>query len=78
MGADSKVHKYVSNELKHSEDSTEKKLLKMLNKLRVFRNHADYDEEYDEQFFVEFIYENRKDLEITIDIADYFKNHPNY
>lgn len=78
MSADSEVHKHVSNELKHSKDSTEKKLLKILNKLRVFRNHADYDGEYDEQFFVEFIYENRKDLEIAIDIADYFKNHPNY
>ena len=77
-GADIKVHKHVSNELKHSKDSTEKELSEILNKLRVFRNHADYDDEYDEQFFAEFLYENRKDLEIAIDIANYFMNHPDY
>ena len=73
-----KVHKLVSNELKHSKDSTEQQMSKILNKLRVFRNHADYDDEYDGQFFVEFLLENKKDLEIAIDIANYFKNHPNY
>ena len=73
-----KVHKLVSNELKHSVDPSEQQMSKILNKLRVFRNHADYDDEYDEQFFEEFLLENKKDLEIAIDIANYFKNHPNY
>ncbi|WP_406535200.1 hypothetical protein [Methanobrevibacter sp.] len=75
---DATIHKRVSIELKHSKDSTERELSEILNILRVFRNHADYDEEYGEQFFVEFLFENKKDIEIAIDIVNYFKNHPNY
>ena len=74
----SKVHRHVSNELKHSDDSNEKELLKILNRLRVFRNHADYDDKYDEKFFFEFLLENKKDLEIAMDIVNYFRGHPNY
>ena len=73
-----KVHKQVSNALKHSKDSTEQELSEILNRLRVFRNHADYDDEYDKKFFSEFLFENKEDLEIAIDIANHFKNHPNY
>lgn len=73
-----KVHKHVSNELKCSKDSSEQELSEILNILRVFRNHADYDDEFDEKCFVEFLFENKKDLEIAIDIVNYFKTHPNY
>lgn len=73
-----KVHKHVSNELKCSKDSSEQELSEILNRLRVFRNHADYDDEFDEKCFVEFLFENKKDLEIAIDIVNYFKTHPNY
>lgn len=76
--SDAMVHKHVSNELKHSKDPSEQELSEILNKLRVFRNYADYDEGYGEEFFVDFILDNKKKLAIAIDIANYFKTHPNY
>ncbi len=72
------VHGRVFDELKHSNDATLKEISKVFNKLRVARNQADYDGEYDISQFEKFLHDNEKDLEIAFGTIDYFKNHPNY
>lgn len=74
------VHSNVYDELRLSKDPTEKQIAKILNKLRLIRNNADYDadEEYDLNFFKDFINRNSKDLIIAFGAVKYLKQHPNY
>lgn len=72
------VHGKVFDELKYSEDITLKEISKVFNKLRVARNQADYDGEYDISHFEKFLQDNQKDLEMAFGTIDYLKSHPNY
>ena len=72
------VHHNVSIELRNSNDLTQKEIYKIFNRLRVVRNQADYDGEFDALHFKKFLYDNKKDLEMAFDAIDYFKNHPKY
>lgn len=72
------VHGKVFDELRNSNDATEKEVSKILNKLRVARNQADYDDDFDIFHFLKFLRDNEKDLERALDTIDYFENHPNY
>lgn len=72
------VHRKVYDELRFSNDSSEKQISHVLNKLRVIRNSADYDDQLDVVEFNRFLAENKKDLEIANDTIGYFRNHPNY
>lgn len=72
------VHRKVYLELKHSGDVTQNEISEIFNKLRVVRNQADYDGNFDVSYFKKFLYDNKKDLEIAFGAIDYFKNHPDY
>lgn len=76
----SDVHYDVYRELKRSNNPTEKEIAEILNNLRVVRNNADYDdkEEYDLNFFKDFINKNAEDLIIAFDAIKFLKKHPNY
>ncbi|WP_407423818.1 hypothetical protein [Methanobrevibacter sp.] len=58
------VHSEAYKELKSSSDPTENEMAEILNNLRVVRNNADYDDndEYDLNFFIEFLNENNSDF----------------
>ena len=74
------VHSNVYDELRFSNDPTEKQIANILNKLRLVRNNADYDaeEKYDLNFFNDFISRNSNDLIIAFGAIKYLKQHPNY
>lgn len=74
----SDVHRKIYNELRFSNDSTEKHISSILNKLRLIRNSADYDDYLDVGEFNRFFLENKKDLDMVQDAIGYFKSHPNY
>lgn len=56
------VHRKVFIELNNSEDLTEYELSLMLNKLRSFRNKADYDEKFDIKYFEDFLTDNKDNI----------------
>ncbi|WP_405268970.1 hypothetical protein [Methanobrevibacter sp.] len=72
------VHRKVSAELRSSDDCTQKEIYNIFNRLRVVRNQADYDGDFDVSHFKKFLQDNKKDLEIAFGAIDYFKNHPEY
>ena len=74
------VHSEAYKELKSSSDPTENEMAEILNNLRVVRNNADYDDndEYDLNFFIEFLNENNSDFIILFGAVNYLKKHPNY
>ncbi len=74
----SDVHRKIYDELRFSNDSTEKHISSILNKLRLIRNSADYDDYLDVGEFNRFFLENKKDLDMVQDAIGYFKSHPNY
>ena len=74
----SDVHRKIYDELRFSNDSTEKHISSILNKLRLIRNSADYDDYLDVGEFNRFFFENKKDLDMVQDAIGYFKSYPNY
>jgi len=72
------VHKKVFYELYHSDDLTEYELSLLLNKLRSYRNNADYDEEFDKEHFEDFLTENKENIFSAFHSLKSLKNHPNY
>ena len=74
----SDVHRKIYDELRFSNDSTEKHISSILNKLRLIRNSADYDDYLDVGEFNRFFLENKKDLDMVQDAIGYFKSHPNF
>ena len=74
----SDVHRKIYDELRFSNDSTEKHISSILNKLRLIRNSADYDDYLDVGEFNRFFLENKKDLDMVQDAIGYYKSHPNY
>lgn len=74
----SDVHKNIFIELQSSDDTTEKEISDLFNKLRKVRNEADYNAEVNIVHFKKFLKDYNKDLEIITDAIEYFKNHPNY
>lgn len=72
------VHKKVFQELNTSDDSTEYELSVVLNKLRSYRNNADYDEEFDKEHFEDFLTENKENIFSAFHSLKSLKNHPNY
>ena len=72
------VHHNVSAELRKSNNITQKEIYPIFNKLRVARNQADYDGDFDVSHFKKFLRDNEKDLKSAFDAIDFFKNHPNY
>lgn len=74
----SDVHRKIYDELRFSNDSTEKHISSILNKLRLIRNSADYDDYLDVGEFNRFFLENKKDLDMVQDAIGYFKSYPNY
>lgn len=72
------IHKELSDEIRNSNNSTLKEIYKIFHKLRVARNRADYDGEYDVEYFKKFLKDNEKNLIIVLDALNYLKSHPNY
>ena len=72
------VHHNVSIELRKSDNLTQKEIYKIFNRLRVARNQADYDGDFDVSHFKKFLRDNEKDLEMALGTIDFFKNHPDY
>ena len=72
------VHRKVSIELRNSNDIAQKEIYPVFNRLRVARNQADYDGEFDISHFRKFLHDNKNDLEMAFGTIDYFKNHPEY
>lgn len=77
-GESPEVHKWVYEELSTSGDLNELTLARFLDKLRVARNNADYDEQCDLKYFNEFWDELDSDFEICFDALKYLIKHPNY
>ena len=75
---DGNVHHNVYVELKNSNSLTQKEIYKIFNRLRVARNQADYDGDFDVSHFKKFLKDNENDLDRALDTIDFFKNHPNY
>lgn len=74
----SNVHKNIFDELRLSNDTTEKEISEFFNKLRRIRNEADYDGGLDISHFKKFLKDNDNDLKIITNAIRYFENHPNY
>ena len=74
------IHYEIYKDLKRSSNTTEKQMANILNCLRHVRNNADYDweDEYDLDFFKDFLNKNREELIIPFDALSYLKKHPNY
>lgn len=75
---DGNIHKKVSDEIKNSDNSTLKEISKIFHKLRVARNRADYDSEYDVVYFTKFLEDNERSLIIAFDALNYLKSHSDY
>lgn len=72
------VHYEILEELRLSDDITEKEISKFFNKLRKVRNQADYDDNLDIDHFKKFLKNNENNFEVIVNAIEYFKNHPNY
>ena len=78
MSRGGNVHESVFRELSKSKDLTESEISSIFNKLRVMRNHADYDAEFDYGYFMEFLVDYKKELKTIFDSMTYFISDPNY
>ena len=78
MSRGGNVHESVFRELSKSKDLTESEISSIFNKLRVMRNHADYDAEFDYGYFMEFLVDYKKELKTIFDSMTYFIFDPNY
>jgi hypothetical protein len=74
----SDVHSKVYRELQKSNDGIENGLADVLNRLRLFRNNADYDSEYGMKFFINVLDENDDDLKRGFESLIHLTNHPKY
>lgn len=75
---DGDVHREVFDEIRNSKDNTLKEISNIFNKLRVARNHADYDDDFDKNYFKNFFQANEKELHIAFEALNYLKSNPNY
>lgn len=67
------IHFNVYTELLNSNDLTENEIAFILNKLRLIRNNADYDDcsRYGKEFFDNFLEANEKELVIAFEALEY-------